>query len=79
MSEEINVDQELDCSGMSCPLPILKTKKAMKGMTSGQVLKMTSTDPGSNKDMISFCAKTGNELLKTDQKEGSADFYVKVK
>jgi tRNA 2-thiouridine synthesizing protein A len=79
MSDEIKADQVLDCSGLSCPQPILKTKKAIKAMDSGQVLMVTSTDPGTNKDMTSFADKTGNKLLKIDEKEGSADFYLQAK
>ena len=79
MSDEIKADQVLDCSGLSCPQPILKTKKAIKAMASGQILMVTSTDPGTNKDMTSFAGKTGNKLLKIDEKEGSADFYLQAK
>ena len=79
MSDEIKADQVLDCSGLSCPQPILKTKKAIKAMASGQILMVTSTDPGTNKDMTSFADKTGNKLLKIDEKEGSADFYLQAK
>ena len=76
---DLKPDEVLDCSGLSCPQPILKTKKAIKGMSSGQILKMTSTDPGTNKDMTTFCAKTGNELLEKEDRDGATDFYVKVK
>jgi len=79
MSDQITPNEVLDCSGLSCPQPILKTKKAIKGLDSGQILKMTSTDPGTNKDMITFCEKTGNELIKVVEGDGSADFYVKKK
>lgn len=76
---DVTADEVLDCSGLSCPQPILKTKKAIKGMSSGKVLMVTSTDPGTNKDMITFCQKTGHELVKVDEKGDSADFYLKVK
>lgn len=76
---DITPNETLDCSGLSCPQPVLKTKKAIKGMSSGQILKMTSTDPGTNKDMVTFCEKTGNELLQVEEGDGSADFYIKVK
>ena len=59
---DIAFDQELDCRGLNCPLPILKTKKAMDGMSSGEVLKMTSTDPGSQNDITAWANRTGNEL-----------------
>ena len=76
---DLTPNELLDCSGLSCPQPILKTKKAIKGMSSGQILKMTSTDPGTNKDMITFCKKTGHELLEVEEADGIADFYIKVK
>ncbi len=76
---DLTPNQELDCSGLSCPQPILKTKKAIKGMSSGQILKMTSTDPGTNKDMDTFCAKTGHKLLEKEDTGGATDFYVQVK
>lgn len=76
---DLTPNETLDCSGLSCPQPILKTKKAIKGMSSGQILKMTSTDPGTNKDMVTFCKKTGNELLEVVENDGVADFYVKIK
>ena len=76
---DLNPNETLDCSGLSCPQPILKTKKAIKGMSSGQILKMTSTDPGTNKDMTTFCAKTGHELLESEDVDGATHFYVKVK
>ncbi|MCG8334208.1 MAG: sulfurtransferase TusA family protein [Proteobacteria bacterium] len=76
---DITPNETLDCSGLSCPQPILKTKKAIKGMSSGQILKMTSTDPGTNKDMETFCAKTGHELVEKEERDGATDFFVKVK
>lgn len=56
-------DQVLDAKGLNCPLPILKAKKALKGMSGGQVLAIESTDPGSVADFAAFCNQTGNELL----------------
>ena len=55
--------KELDARGLSCPLPILKTKKALNELASGEVLKIVATDPGSVKDFEAFCKQTGNELL----------------
>ncbi|MEI6737733.1 MAG: sulfurtransferase TusA family protein [Pseudomonadota bacterium] len=57
------IDKELDVKGLNCPLPILRAKKALTDMTSGQVLKVTATDPGSVKDFVAFCKQTGNTLL----------------
>jgi tRNA 2-thiouridine synthesizing protein A len=51
-------DQELDCSGLACPMPIIKTKKAIDGLQLGQVLKMVATDPGSTSDMDAWTKKT---------------------
>ena len=60
---EIRFDRELDARGLNCPLPILRTKKSLNDMTSGQVLKIIATDPGSVRDFQAFCKQTGNELL----------------
>ena len=56
-------DKELDTRGLNCPLPILKAKKALSDMTSGQVLKVVATDPGSTRDFQAFARQTGNELV----------------
>jgi len=56
-------DRELDVKGLNCPLPILRAKKALGELQSGQVLKVIATDPGSVKDFQAFCRQTGNELL----------------
>ena len=56
-------DQVLDAQGLNCPLPILKAKKALKGLASGQTLEIRATDPGSVADFAAFCNQTGNELL----------------
>ena len=56
-------DQTLDAKGLNCPLPILKAKKALKGMSSGQILEIVATDPGSVADFAAFCNQTGNQLV----------------
>ena len=56
-------DQLVDARGLNCPLPILRAKKALTDMLQGQVLKVVSTDPGSNRDFQAFCKQTGNQLL----------------
>ncbi len=61
---EITADEQLDAKGLNCPLPILKAKKALKGMENGQVLEIAATDPGSIKDFEAFSKATGNKLLK---------------
>ena len=59
----MNADRDLDARGLNCPLPILKAKKALSEMASGQVLKVVATDPGSMRDFQAFARQTGNELL----------------
>lgn len=60
------VNKELDTRGMNCPLPILKAKKALADMQSGELLKVVSTDPGSVRDFQAFSRQTGNELVEQD-------------
>ncbi len=74
---DIAFDQELDCRGLNCPLPILKTKKSMDGMSRGEVLKMTSTDPGSQNDITAWVSRTGNELLSAGDNGGDFVYYIK--
>lgn len=73
----MNFDREVDASGLNCPLPILRTKKALAEMQSGQVLKVTSTDPGSARDFAMFAKQTGNELMEQADMSGSFIFYMK--
>lgn len=72
-------DQELDASGLNCPLPILRAKKSLSGLESGQVLKIVATDPGSVKDFEAFAKQTGNELLESSEDGGKFQFLVKKK
>jgi tRNA 2-thiouridine synthesizing protein A len=69
--------QELDAKGLNCPLPILRTKKTLAPMASGDVLKVLSTDAGSVKDMEAFCNQTGNTLQQLGQQNGIFEFYIK--
>ncbi len=69
--------QELDARGLNCPLPILRTKKAINGLASGEVLKVIATDPGSVKDMEAFCKQTGNEMVSTAEAGGEYTFMIK--
>ena len=71
----MNFDKELDARGLNCPLPILRAKKALNEMQSGQVLKIVATDPGSVKDFQAFSKQTGNELV--DQ-QTVGDEYIHV-
>ncbi|SCX73236.1 sulfurtransferase TusA family protein [Variovorax sp. EL159] len=59
----MEVDREIDTRGLNCPLPILKAKKSLNDMASGQLLKVVSTDPGSVRDFQAFARQTGNELM----------------
>ncbi len=68
-------NQEFDASGLACPLPLIKTKKVLAGMASGQVLRVVSTDPGSVFDMPHFAETSGNTLVKQDQVDNSFHFY----
>jgi tRNA 2-thiouridine synthesizing protein A len=77
MPVDIKVDQTLDAKGLSCPLPILKTKKAVEALAKDQVLKVEATDPGSKNDMASWAKRTGNEILKVEEGSGSFTFYIK--
>ncbi len=73
----MHVDRELDTRGLNCPLPILKAKKALADMTSGQVLKVLSTDAGSVRDFQAFAKQTGNELLAQDTHGSEFATYLK--
>jgi tRNA 2-thiouridine synthesizing protein A len=72
-------DKELDARGLNCPLPILRTKKALHEMSPGQVLKIVATDPGSVKDFQAFSRQTGNELLSSAEVQGEFLFYMRKK
>jgi tRNA 2-thiouridine synthesizing protein A len=76
---EITSNMELNCEGLNCPLPILKTKKAIDGLQSGEVLKLTATDPGSVNDMASWARRTGNELMAHTEQAGVHTFFIKKK
>jgi len=73
----VAADQVLDCSGLACPMPILKTKKAVDALQVGQVLKMIATDPGSVSDMDAWTKKTGQELVECEQSGGAYTFYIR--
>jgi tRNA 2-thiouridine synthesizing protein A len=75
----VDFDKELDARGLSCPLPILKTKKSLNELTSGQVLKVVATDPGSIKDMQAFATQTGNPLLSTSEENKTYVFFLRKK
>lgn len=71
------VAQTLDTKGLNCPLPILKAKKAIKDLQSGEVLEVLATDPGSVKDFEAFARATGNELMESNEDDGVFRFLLK--
>jgi len=73
----MHFDKELDARGLNCPLPILRTKKALTDMVSGQVLKVLATDPGSVKDFAAFSKQTGNSLLSSEAADKEFVFFMK--
>ena len=75
----MNFDKELDARGLNCPLPILRAKKALTDMQTGQVLKIVATDPGSVKDFQAFAKQTGNELLSHAEAQKEFTFFMKRK
>ena len=75
----MNFDKELDARGLNCPLPILRTKKSLAELSSGQILKISATDPGAVKDFHAFAKQTGNELLSSAQNDAEFVFFMKKK
>ena len=75
----MDFDKELDARGLNCPLPILRTKKSLNDMVSGQVLRVLATDPGSVKDFQAFSKQTGNELLLAETATSEFVFFMKKK
>ncbi len=79
MNSEVNTEitERLDARGLNCPLPILRTKKTISKLEIGDVLEVTSTDPGSLKDIESFCIQTGHELMSSNQNDGDFIFNIR--
>jgi len=75
----VKADRTLNVSGLNCPLPVLKTKKEMAEMSSGQILELITTDPGTKADIPAYCKRTGDELLETVEEDGKIIFYLKKK
>lgn len=73
----MNADKEFDASGLACPMPIVKTKKSLADMASGQVLKVVATDPGSVCDMQAFAEQTGHALLQQSEEGGKYVFFLR--
>lgn len=73
----MNADKVLDAKGLSCPMPIVKTKKAMNELASGEVLEIHATDKGSKNDLTAWAKSTGHELVKSEEDNGVFKFWIK--
>ena len=73
----LNADKVLDCSGLLCPMPVVRVSKGIKEVSVGQVLKMISTDPGSLSDMQAWAKQTGQQLLDSHREDTKYIFYIK--
>ncbi len=73
----MSYDAELDARQLACPMPILRTKKSLAQLTTGQVLHILATDPESPKDFAVFCKQTGNELVLSTEKDGEFEFLIR--
>lgn len=74
---EVTVNQSIDCKGMSCPMPIVRTKKAIDAMTPGEVLEVIATDPGSVADMKSWAERTGHQFIGTTSEDETLKHYIR--
>ena len=79
MSEEIKVDKVMDLKGLPCPMPVVKVSKGIKDVEVGQVIQAITSDPGSLADFPAWARTSGNEIIKTDQNNGTIQFYIKRK
>jgi TusA-related sulfurtransferase len=73
----MQVDKEVDARGLNCPLPILRAKKALADMESGQILKVLATDPGSQRDFAAFAKQTGNEIVESTAQDKTFVFLMR--
>lgn len=69
-------DTVLDAQGLSCPLPVLRARKAMRGLTPGAVLRLIATDPGAVRDVAAMCESTGDRLIESDEANGTFTFRI---
>ncbi len=76
---EIKADDQLDVKGLKCPMPMLRTKKALQRMQPGQILRVEATDPHAGKDLLQFSEQTGNTLLSSEQNGDVYTFYIRRK
>ncbi len=74
---DIKSDEVLDTKGLNCPMPVIKTKKALDGIQAGQVLEVISTDPGSKSDIPALLSRLGHELLETKENGNEITFFIK--
>jgi tRNA 2-thiouridine synthesizing protein A len=74
---DIKASTTLDAKGLNCPLPILKTKQALKGMPTGEILRILTTDPGSKADFAAFCNQTGHQLVSSGEDGGTYEFNIR--
>ncbi|MCS7294072.1 MAG: sulfurtransferase TusA family protein [Dehalococcoidia bacterium] len=77
MTEVLQPDRVLDCSGLLCPLPVIRTSKAIKEIGLGQILKVIATDPGAPADMEAWARQTGNELIDAHEENGTYVFFFR--
>jgi tRNA 2-thiouridine synthesizing protein A len=77
MQVPMQVDKEVDARGLNCPLPILRAKKALADMESGQILKVLATDPGSQRDFAAFAKQTGNEIVESTAQDKTFVFLMR--
>ncbi len=76
---EFAADVKIDCKGLTCPMPVVKTKKALNQIAPGQVLEVTATDPGSKSDIPALVRNMGSEVLETRDEQGSMIFLIRKK
>lgn len=74
---ELQVDQSVDARGLACPLPLLRAKVALNGMNAGQVLYLTATDAGSQRDIIRFAQLAGHDLLQAQERDGEFHYWLR--
>lgn len=77
--QALRFDREVDARGLNCPLPVLRTKKTLNDMSSGEVLHILATDPASVRDFQAFAKQTGNQLLQYGERDGAYYFYLRRK
>ena len=79
MEQALQIDREVDARGLNCPLPILRTKKTLNDMVTGQVVRILATDPASVRDFEAFARQTGNELVHKSEQDGAFVFLLRRK